>query len=214
MGTSPPAWEAYQTGKLGSAPGDPSNVRGLGPMVPDTAVESKADSKIATPTTPILTDDDKRAATTLFDIIGNQAPVDASQYIGSGFNVLEDKDRLKGVPFWVTDITFNESDTGEFASLEVVVGPDRSGAGSIVAKLIINDGGTGIRDQVKQLMENTHGNLGPFFVGKGLRRSDYGKGDVTTGFRLDSDGKPLPAGTTYYLDIPGQVAPLQPAIPA
>lgn len=183
-------------------------------MVPDTAVESKADSKIATPTTPILTDDDKRAATTLFDIIGNQAPVDASQYIGSGFNVLEDKDRLKGVPFWVTDITFNESDTGEFASLEVVVGPDRSGAGSIVAKLIINDGGTGIRDQVKQLMENTNGNLGPFFVGKGLRRSDYAKGDPTTGFRMGPDGKPLPAGTTYYLDIPGQVAPLQPAIPA
>ena len=166
-------------------------------MVQETAVASNGSGELV----PILDDETKRAATTLFDLIGNATPVDASEMMGSGFAVVKDKVMMIDRPFWVVGITFNEGDQGEFVSLECVTGPNEQGLGAITGKYIINDGSTGIRDQVKEILGFLRGEVRPFFVNQGLRKSDYAKGDKATGFRLDPHGEPLPAGTTYYLNV-------------
>lgn len=106
---------------------------------------------------------------------------------GTGF-VLADKSALVGVPFVIMEWRFNAGDfDGGFVSAACVTQDGR--------KVIINDGSTGIRDQL--LMVTTQrvaqGNEAPqngLVVYGGLTVSNY--------TYTDEKGKQIPA-TTYYL---------------
>lgn len=116
--------------------------------------------------------------------------LDASEEIGDGFSLLADKDKLIGVPIIFLSWTFSEGDyidaeTGEkseFVTARVVAkyGPDA------YSKHILNDGGTGIRRQLRQLTDRD-GRTGGLVSRNGLRRSDYEL----------PDGSPA---TTHYID--------------
>lgn len=109
---------------------------------------------------------------------------DITEKLGTGFNLLKDKDRLVGKPFVVISFGFNEGDfDGYFTSLAVVTKDEK--------KYIVNDGSTGIRDQLMELARETR-RFGGWLVPHGLRKSEYNYEDKET-------GKITPA-TTYYLD--------------
>ena len=113
---------------------------------------------------------------------------------GTGFKVLDNKDRLIGVPFVILSWRFNDGDyetapgeKGVFVSCEVVT---KHGE-----KYIINDGGSGICRQLNmvsaQRQERNHPHpQNGLLVDGGLTKSEY---EYT-----DEKGKTSPA-TTYYL---------------
>lgn len=100
------------------------------------------------------------------DVFGGQV-VEADKTLGTGFAVLEDKNRLIGVAFIAVRIDIHpDGDHGPFTSLHVVTQDGR--------KYIINDGGTGIHEQVRELYIRKPDLVGlPLLVRQGLRRSDY-----------------------------------------
>jgi len=116
---------------------------------------------------------------------------DVTEY-GTGFEVCEDKRQLVRVPFIVLDWRFSEGDHGRFVSMTVVTRDGR--------KLIINDGSTGIRQQMEKITEDRlkrfEGDLTKAHAGlavpKGLRVSEYVYVDRETGKAKDA--------TTYYLN--------------
>lgn len=113
---------------------------------------------------------------------GEAAVVAAADVLGDGFKLLDNKDQLIEVPFLALAWDFHQGDHGEFVSVKVVT---RDGL-----KFVMNDGSTGIRDQLMQYSaeKNQYGGL---FCMKGLRRSDY--------MHTDEDGKES-AAKTYYID--------------
>lgn len=106
----------------------------------------------------------------------------AAEEIGDGFKLLDNKDQLCGVAFIAVTWDFHNGDHGEFVSVKLMT---RDGT-----KYIVNDGSTGIRDQLTAYT-NKKGTQGGLFCEKGLRRSDYKY--------TDPEGKESNA-TTYYLD--------------
>lgn len=114
--------------------------------------------------------------------VGEQNVGVASQEIGDGFKLLENKDQLIGVPFIAVTWDFHQGTHGEFVSVKLVT---KDGG-----KFIVNDGSTGIRDQIiaYTAKKKTQGGL---FCEKGLRRSNY--------TYKDEQDKEVQA-TTYYLD--------------
>lgn len=115
---------------------------------------------------------------------GVETPL-ASEELGDGFALLEktDKDILIGQDMILLDWVFSPGDFDEeFVTVRLVT---RQGG-----KFIVNDGGTGIRQQLREYTDRT-GRLAVMRVEKGLRRSDYTK--------QDENGKPY-AASTYYLD--------------
>lgn len=100
------------------------------------------------------------------DVFGGEI-VEADKTLGTGFAVLEDKNRLLGVAFIAVRIDRHPNgDHGPFTSLHVVTQDGR--------KYIINDGGTGIHEQVTELYSRKPELVGlPLLVRQGLRRSDY-----------------------------------------
>lgn len=114
--------------------------------------------------------------------LGQENVLVADQEIGDGFKLLENKDTLQGVEMLIVSWDFHQGDHGEFVSAKVVT---KTGD-----KFIVNDGSSGIRDQLMSLSakKNQQGGL---FCRKGLRRSDYKY--------TDESGVEKPA-TTYYLD--------------
>lgn len=120
------------------------------------------------------------------DVFGGSV-VEADKALGTGFALLDDKNRLIGVPLVAVKIDFHKSELsaeGEFVSLHVVTQDGR--------KFIVNDGSSGIFAQIKELWSRKPELQGlPLMVRRGLRRSDY--------TYMDETGKAKPA-TTYYLD--------------
>lgn len=116
--------------------------------------------------------------------------VDASEEIGSGFVMLENKDRLTDVPFLILSCSFPEGDyrneIGELSKFAVVRLVTDKGD-----RLVITDGGHGVFTQLSELNERT-GRSGGILVKGGLRRSDYSY--------EDANGVTQPA-TTYYLNV-------------
>lgn len=106
--------------------------------------------------------------------------------LGTGFEVLKEKDQLVGRAILVMGMMFNPSDKfekgGEFVSLYVV---DENGG-----KWILNDASTGIYAQCKRYAEK---GITSLIIRKGLVRSDY-----TTVVNVDGKDKEIEA-TTYYL---------------
>lgn len=106
----------------------------------------------------------------------------ASEEIGDGFKLLENKDQLIGIPMLLVTWDFHQGDHGEFVSAKVVTRDNQ--------KFIVNDGSSGIRDQLVAYSAKKF-RQGGLFCDKGLRRSDYKY--------TDENGIEKPA-TTYYLD--------------
>lgn len=113
--------------------------------------------------------------------------VTEAKELGTGFQILKEKDQLVGVPFLVLMMQFNSSDKfdkdGEFVSLHVITEKGD--------KWIVNDGSTGIMAQCQRYAKAGH-SAGLIFR-EGLTRSDYTK-TVT----VDGKEKEISA-TTYYL---------------
>lgn len=112
----------------------------------------------------------------------------AADVLGYGFGLLEDKDRLLGIEFIIVRYEVHQSDKvkgKQFATIHVMT---RSGD-----KFIVNDGSTGIMQQLAELKEKRNGgNICPLFVPRGLRASTYEYTDPATG--------QVSEATTYYLN--------------
>jgi hypothetical protein len=124
---------------------------------------------------------------------------DASDY-GTGFDVLstDAKGTLCGVPFVIVEWRFNEGDAGEFVSVSLVTEDGR--------KLVLNDGSTGIYQQLKEitgerLARGITAQTG-LAVRKGLRVNEY-EYSPTLG-RAVKRGESAPdkaKAKTYYLAL-------------
>lgn len=114
--------------------------------------------------------------------------VDASQVMGNGFAILNDKGILSGVKLLLLSWRFNRGDKGVFCSAYVIA---QMPGMNVPAKFVLNDGSTGI---CKQLMDYTAktGKYAGLLVKNGLRRSDY---QYTAPDGSTSDA------TTFYLDL-------------
>lgn len=130
------------------------------------------------------------------------AVLDISEEIGTGFSLLEDKAKLEKVAFVVLTWRFTAGDFGSFASMALV-----TTAGD---KYIVNDGSTGIHDQLKALSSEKRV-FGALRVPNGLRVSDYttcpacGKPMTRDEVDCSNDlcnysGEERSVGQTYYLD--------------
>lgn len=108
------------------------------------------------------------------------AITDITDY-GDGFAVVA-KDALVKVPFVILDYKFADGDYGEnFTIIRAVTKFDQ--------KVIITDGGTGIRKQVEDL--DRRGVVGGVLVPNGLTVSEYSYTDEKT-------GEVTPAKTYYF----------------
>lgn len=117
----------------------------------------------------------------------------ASDVLGDGFALLptDGKGTLVGVPLLILAYNFSEGDNGEFVTLRVITKDNR--------KLIVNDGSTGIRDQLKDYDSRSQGRS--LYVANGFRRSDYQYDDVN---QKTGEIKKKNA-TTFYLDTSAAV---------
>lgn len=113
-------------------------------------------------------------------------PVDSTEALGSDqfAPILEDKDKLIGVPFVILSWTLNEGGKfGGFVTLYVLTENNE--------RYIVNDGSTGIRDQLMRYTDET-GIDSMLVCRHGLRVSVYDK-ELPNGVTI-SDAK------TYYID--------------
>lgn len=114
-----------------------------------------------------------------------------SQDLGDGFALCEDKDSLLKIPFIILATTFSEGEYKDeagnlttFVSCRIVTQDGR--------KLVLNDGGTGIHDQILLMHQHHPETVGkPIICRNGLRKSTYDH---------PQHGK----ATTYYLDTSGK----------
>lgn len=144
-----------------------------------------------------VTDDDLRSITSfgdVLDLFGGEY-VDAAQEFGTGFAICDNKDTLIGQTFAIIDARLNPNGNfGEFVSMLVVTEDNR--------KMVVNDGSTGIREQLIGIMAKTNRDSGtqrrPIVVRKGLRRSDY---EVELPDPRDPAKTVLTKASTYYLDL-------------
>lgn len=113
---------------------------------------------------------------------GNDALVVASEVLGDGFAMLENKDKLVGELFVFISWDFHLGDHGEFVAARVMTQDGK--------KYIVIDGSTGICKTLSEYTEKTGKKVG-MVCQKGLRRSDY--------TYTDENGVDKPA-TTYYID--------------
>lgn len=144
-------------------------------------------------------DDALREAKTWDDFVGMVGPqniVDAAEVLGDGFTVLEkDQKRiLCGVPVLFLSWTFSRGDYGRpFASIHCVAQLPGVGLG----KFIINDGGSGLAEQLAKFTVKAGGESKKLLVKKGLKASDYTK-------EIPDPENPEKTisieSTTYYID--------------
>ncbi len=116
----------------------------------------------------------------------------SSDQFGDGFTMLEDKDKLLGVPFLILDSSVTASkdftrngEPTQFVAFRAVTRPGE--------KFIVIDGSTGVCTQLIEWRTKT-GRRGGFVCQKGMRKSEY--------VYRDDKGDESPA-TTYYLDESG-----------
>lgn len=128
----------------------------------------------------------------------------AHDEIGDGFRLAssEDKKRFVGVPLMFLEWTFRDGDFGDYVSiLSVTQNPNGS-----IEKWIINDGSTGLRDDLRSFTRET-GRTGGLFVRNGLRVSEYFI-DPENGTPLNKEevkayyavGSPVAPAATFYID--------------
>lgn len=119
-----------------------------------------------------------------------------SDEIGNGFTILngDDKMQLVGLPCMFMGWTFNVGEQGKFVSVTTVA----KGAGGALIKAIVNDGGTGIHDQLEAYTART-GKQGGLTARKGLRASSYYY-DEESGQTFSDGGPGRKKATTFYID--------------
>jgi hypothetical protein len=123
------------------------------------------------------------------DVFGGEI-VDSAD-LGDGFALVEDKMTLIKVPFIILAANFSEGDykredgtIGTFVSCRIVTEDGR--------KLVLNDGSTGIHDQIQMLWAMKPETVGkPIVCRNGLRVSEYDH---------PQHGK----SRTFYLDTSGR----------
>lgn len=128
-----------------------------------------ADKSTSVATTErIITNDNLRDIKSMEDAIALlDGQVDNSaDVIGTGADILSgaDKDKLLGIPFLAISWSFNLGDFGPFVSINVIT--DKGD------KYVINDGSTGIRDQLVAFTDQSGRQTG-LLCRKGLRKSEY-----------------------------------------
>jgi len=111
---------------------------------------------------------------------------DATEAIGDGFVLLEDKNKLSGVPCLFMTWSFSDGEFGEFVAARVIAKLDN---GSI-AKYVVTDGSTGIYEQLRDFTKEHGGEIVGLKVMGGLRPSTYDK---------EIDGK-MTKATTFYIE--------------
>ncbi|SRR5258708_463556 len=114
-------------------------------------------------------------------------------WIGSGWTVVPTKEqsKLEGVPFVIVDIAERAGDFGPYYSLQVRLRNPIVIDGTETDRVVINDGSTGIYEQLSSMLDNGQAPQVPYFVSHGLNASHYK-------YKAD-DGTEKPA-TTFYLD--------------
>lgn len=140
----------------------------------------------------VIGESDLRAISSVddaFALMDSFGGVESFDDYGTGFEIIDDKDRLVGNPFVVVEWRFTKSKEygGEFVSMAIVT---KSGE-----KLIVNDGSTGVCAQMRRVTDERvkSGRRAPqtgLMVSRGLRRSDY--------TYTDDKGNQI-AAKTYYL---------------
>lgn len=118
----------------------------------------------------------------MFDVMRAQDVANIADVMGTGFSVLEDKNRLIGVEFVIVRYGVHEGENGQFTTIHVVT--------TNKEKFVVNDGSTGIHAQLAEYKERA-GRVCPLYVPRGLRVSEY---DFT-----DDNGTKKRA-RTYYLN--------------
>lgn len=158
---------------------------------PRGSVESNGDSGTVA-LRSAFTDDELRGIGSFSDaleLIANKglgAPENFEAY-GTGFKVV-DKATLVGVPFMMLEWRFSDGDFGRFVSFSGVTEDGR--------KIIVNDGSTGVREQLENVSASRESKgmkaSAPLLVREGLRVSEY---DYT-----DEKGNKSRAKTYYLAD--------------
>jgi hypothetical protein len=121
--------------------------------------------------------------------VTGEAPIMASEEMGDGFQLIDSergKATLIDVPFVLLEWTFRDGDFGTYVSCRGMTKEGR--------KFILNDGSTGIAEQLAKLTKDNNGRMSNLVVGKGLRVSEY---------PTDVNGQPLDKKTAK--EFPDQV---------
>lgn len=123
--------------------------------------------------------------------------VEAADEIGDGFLLIDDKSKLIDIPLLIISWNVNAGDFSQtFVSVRAIA---RFGQKEDT-KIVFNDGGTGIKEQLEAYAAKYKDRpMGGIFVHHGLRASVYG---------LDKDDQPVKLGSpeavgkavTYYLN--------------
>lgn len=151
------------------------------------------------------TDDELRGATTFDEFVALAAEKfdqvdDVSEVLGDGFAVLKDNKRLVGVPLLFLEWNFYPGKFGSnFVACRVIARNDNGSA----QKYIINDGSTGIAEQLAAYTKDT-GRTGGLGARHGLRASDYiycGQCERAVDPKTDAQhAKDHIPAATYYID--------------
>jgi len=99
--------------------------------------------------------------------------IDTHEVLGDGFDLVPTADKIKlvGVKFVILDWIYSQGAQGEFATMRIITEHND--------KLIVNDGSTGIRDQLHNF-DGMRGK-GVIYCPNGLRVSEYDYTDEKTG---------------------------------
>ncbi|TBO59094.1 hypothetical protein EYS09_13875 [Streptomyces kasugaensis] len=126
-----------------------------------------------------------------FDSVASHA-VSFEEFTDS-YPVIRDKRELIAVPFISLEWNFHEGDNGEFVSA-VVMRRDNSLA-------VLNDGGSGIYRQYKQMTESIGRQRGPIMHKDGLTTSEYWFNSDTGAIsrKQPNDGGDWRKAITFYL---------------
>lgn len=117
------------------------------------------------------------------------------EFEGSPWILLKDKSKLVDVPFMIADVRHYEGNYGSAVAIMLLTENPLPGFEGDAPRYVINDGSTGLYDQVTQMVARSHKKSG-ILCPRGLRASNY------TYQQKDFDGNPMgpeiPA-TTYYV---------------
>lgn len=136
------------------------------------------------------TDEQLSALTDLSSIsalMGDTGIIDASE-LGTGFELVEDKGRLIGVPLVFVHWTLKMGTFGWMCIAHVV---QLDNTGTVIGKYVVTDGSTGICQQLTDITEAS-GRTSGLIAKHGLRVSEYDYTDEKT-------GETRPA-KTYYIN--------------
>lgn len=130
-------------------------------------------------------------------------PIDDAADLGDGFALLkeEDKRRLVGIPLLFLEWNFYPGDYGSMFVAIRMVARNKDGG---VSKYIVNDGSTGIADQLAAYTKRT-GKSGGLMVRQGFRVSEYTYCELCGAVKCMSETVHRDSGAhkkaeTYYVD--------------